>query len=121
MTERRGGEDMSATGSGAIPASWATAAETGTYEDALGTLDEIVAFLEDGRRPLDQMVAAYEAGVRISQRCEELLATAELRVSQIAVEQSPRGISWLDRDDDSAADQPEGEDDDAVHPDEAPF
>jgi exodeoxyribonuclease VII small subunit len=120
MTERRGGEDMSATGSDAIPASWATAAETGTYEDALGTLDEIVAFLEDGRRPLDQMVAAYEAGVRISQRCEELLASAELRVSQIAVEQSPRGISWLDRDG-ADEDEPAAEDDDPVDPDEAPF
>ena len=107
---------------GGIPATWAETAESGTYEAALETLDAIVTFLEDGRRPLDEMVAAYEVGVRISQRCEELLASAELRVSRITVDHTPRGIDWTDRPDDDADDDDAGADGDTgTGPDEAPF
>lgn len=65
---------------------WRELGLLGTFETALDTLDEIVAFLETGRHGLDDTVAAYELGVSVAARCESLLANAELRVSQITVD-----------------------------------
>lgn len=66
--------------------SWRTAGLEGSFESSLETLDEIVAFLETGRHGLDDTVAAYEIGVSVAQRCQELLSGAELRISQITVD-----------------------------------
>ncbi len=65
---------------------WRTAGLEGTFEESLGALDEIVAFLETGRHGLDDTVGAYELGVEVAHRCQELLSGAELRISQITVD-----------------------------------
>ena len=65
---------------------WRDAGLEGSFESSLETLDEIVAFLETGRNGLDDTVAAYEIGVAVAKRCQELLAGAELRISQITVD-----------------------------------
>ena len=65
---------------------WRTSGLEGSFESSLETLDEIVAFLETGRHGLDDTVAAYEIGVSVAKRCQELLAGAELRISQITVD-----------------------------------
>lgn len=65
---------------------WRAAGLDGTFEAALATLDEIVAFLETGRHGLDETVAAYELGVAMASRCQQLLSAAELRISQITVD-----------------------------------
>ena len=99
---------------------WRAAGLDGSFEAALATLDEIVAFLEAGRQGLDDTVAAYELGVSVARRCESLLAGAELRVSQITVDAElarralPEDVD-LDEDDDEDA---EGEEDPV---DEPPF
>ncbi len=98
---------------------WRTTGLGGTFEEGLATLDEIVAFLETGRHGLDDTVAAYELGVAVASRCQELLAGAELRISQIAVDTDLARLPLAD----PAAD--EREDDDDIGPDEtideAPF
>lgn len=53
------------------------------FEEALGRLDETVAALEDGQLPLDDALALFEEGVRLSRRCQELLDHAELRVQRL--------------------------------------
>ena len=65
---------------------WRAVAGSGTFEEASAALDEIVAWLESGQRGLDDSVAAYEAGTRLAQRGQRLLAAAELRISQLAVD-----------------------------------
>ncbi len=67
-------------------AGWRIVGLEGSFEASLDTLDEIVAFLETGRHGLDDTVAAYEIGVLVAQRCQELLSGAELRISQITVD-----------------------------------
>lgn len=66
--------------------SWHTVAESGTFEERLSCLDEIVSWLEAGQHTLEQAVNAYELGVAIGQRCEETIAGAELRIRQIDVD-----------------------------------
>jgi exodeoxyribonuclease VII small subunit len=73
-------------GNGAAPPSIATTlltASDGSFEEALEALEVVVEHLEQGRLSLDEAVAWYEAGLRLSRRCAELLDQAELRISQI--------------------------------------
>ncbi len=53
------------------------------FEEALGRLDETVAALEDGQLPLDEAIRLYEEGVRLAQRCQHMLDTAELRLQRL--------------------------------------
>ena len=59
------------------------ALETLTFDAALAELERTVAELEAGGLPLEQTIARYERGVALEQRCEQLLADAELRVRRL--------------------------------------
>lgn len=50
------------------------------FEQALARLNELVGKLEAGELPLEESVAAFEAGVKLSRRCESLLDAAEQRL-----------------------------------------
>ncbi len=54
-----------------------------TFEQALEKLDETVQALEAGELPLDETTKLYEQGMRLANRCTELLSKAELRITQI--------------------------------------
>ncbi len=54
-----------------------------TFDVALAELERTVAELEAGGLPLEQTIARYERGVALEQRCEQLLADAELRVRRL--------------------------------------
>lgn len=53
------------------------------FEEALGRLDETVAALEGGQLPLEDALRLFEEGVRMAQRCQEMLDNAELRVQRL--------------------------------------
>ena len=57
--------------------------DTMTFDVALAELERTVAELEAGGLPLEQTIARYERGVALEQRCERLLADAELRVRRL--------------------------------------
>jgi exodeoxyribonuclease VII small subunit len=59
------------------------ALETLTFDAALAELERTVAELEAGGLPLEQTISRYERGVALEQRCEQLLADAELRVRRL--------------------------------------
>ena len=59
------------------------ALETLTFDAALAELERTVAELEAGGLPLEQTIARYERGVALEQRCEQLLADADLRVRRL--------------------------------------
>lgn len=61
----------------------AMAEEPLAFEEALGRLDETVAALEGGQLALDDALAIFEEGVRLSRRCQELLDRADLRVQRL--------------------------------------
>jgi exodeoxyribonuclease VII small subunit len=51
-----------------------------SFEQALGQLTSLVDKLESGELPLEESVAAFEQGVKLSRRCEALLDQAEQRL-----------------------------------------
>lgn len=51
-----------------------------SFEQALDELEKIVASMESGEIPLDELLAKYEAGTRLLRQCEGRLKDAELRI-----------------------------------------
>lgn len=61
-----------------------------SFEEALARLTELVEKLESGQLPLEESVAAFEEGVKLSRRCESLLDGAEQRLQVLGEEQDPQ-------------------------------
>lgn len=55
-----------------------------TFEQAMAALDATVRRLDSGELPLDQALAAFEEGVRLQARCQELLDQAEQRIIELS-------------------------------------
>lgn len=51
-----------------------------SFEQALEQMTLLVEKLESGELPLEESVAAFEQGVKLSRRCESLLDKAEQRL-----------------------------------------
>lgn len=56
---------------------------TETYEELLKELKSIVQKIEDDETSLDESIALYERGALLVKRCEEMLETAEMKISQL--------------------------------------
>lgn len=56
---------------------------TKSYEELISELKEIVRNIEDNETGLDESIALYERGAVIIKQCEELLASAELKISML--------------------------------------
>jgi len=54
-----------------------------SFEDVFRRLEETAARLEEGGLPLEEAIDLYEEGMRLAQRCQELLDQAELRVTRL--------------------------------------
>lgn len=54
-----------------------------SFEAAFAELEAILDKLDSGNLPLDESVALYERGRRLTTRCQTLLDEAELRVSKL--------------------------------------
>ena len=54
-----------------------------TFEQALARLDETVRALETGDLPLDEATRLYEEGMKLARTCNEMLASAELKITKI--------------------------------------
>ena len=55
-----------------------------SFEEALESLEEVVAKLEAGKITLDEALAAYEKGMGLVRFCNERLADAERRIEAVA-------------------------------------
>jgi len=58
------------------------------FEEALARLTTLVEKLESGKLPLEESVAAFEEGVKLTRRCEALLDSAEQRLQVLGEEES---------------------------------
>ena len=56
-----------------------------TFEHAMLRLEEIVSLLEDGKAPLNESMALFEEGTKLSAYLSQLLDTAEQKVTMITV------------------------------------
>ena len=61
-----------------------------TFEEALRRLEEIVTALEGGEASLEESIALFEEGTKLSKKCTELLDQAELKVTQMM--KGPDGV-----------------------------
>lgn len=55
------------------------------FEDAMGRLKEIVARLESGEAPLEEAMALFEEGAKLSALCYNTLDKAELKIRELTV------------------------------------
>jgi exodeoxyribonuclease VII small subunit len=53
------------------------------FEEALGRLEMIVSRLQDGSVSLEEAIALYEEGRRLSSYCATLLEEAELKIETV--------------------------------------
>jgi exodeoxyribonuclease VII small subunit len=82
--------------------------ETLPFEAALERLEAVVDRLEQGDLELEESLAAFEEGVRLSKRCASQLDAAEQRIEVLVRE----GGKWLARPfaaSDEAEDEPDPE------------
>lgn len=56
---------------------------TPSFEAALARLEEIVRALESGQSKLEDALALYEEGIRLSRTCSEKLDNAEQKIKML--------------------------------------
>ena len=61
-----------------------------TFEARMRRLEEIVESLESGEKPLDDVVAMYEEGLRLSTECLDYLGKTELRLKKLGKDAAGR-------------------------------
>jgi exodeoxyribonuclease VII small subunit len=54
-----------------------------SFEEALGSLEELVESMENDQLPLGELVAHYEKGANLLQHCEKTLSEARKRIELI--------------------------------------
>jgi exodeoxyribonuclease VII small subunit len=54
-----------------------------SYEELISELKEIIRKIEDNETGLDESIALYEQGAVILKQCEELLSSAELKITML--------------------------------------
>ncbi len=54
-----------------------------TFESRLERLEEIVALLDRGDAPLEELLALYEEGTTLTKECSDFLRHAEQRVTTL--------------------------------------
>ena len=64
-----------------------TAEDEPSFEEALGRLETIVEELEGGSLSLEQSLARYEEGMRLSRRLTQTLDQAEKRIERLVGEE----------------------------------
>ncbi len=57
-----------------------------SFEDALAGLEEIADEIERGEIGLEESIAKYEKGMKLLQRCRDILASAEQRIVKLQSE-----------------------------------
>jgi len=80
-------------------------AGAGTFESALGRLEEIVRALENGDLALDAALDLFEEGIRLSRFCHGKLEDAQRRV-ELMLKDADGGIRPVPFDPGSAGDDP---------------
>lgn len=83
-----------------------------TYAEAIRRLEEIVRRLEDEDIPLEESLACFQEGIRLSRLCREKLAEIEFRVEYLLKEEqaAPGGSAGIGAPPETAG---EGDRDDA--------
>lgn len=66
-----------------------------TFEEALGRLEYIVGQLESGALSLEDSLAQFDEGMRLSKICSDKLAEAENKIEML-VKRNDGSMGWVD-------------------------
>ena len=69
------------------------------FEGALAELEELVARMEGGSLSLEESLAAFERGIKLTRTCQAALRSAELRISALTQEGDELNLSAADEHD----------------------
>ncbi len=104
--------------------SWAAELAALSFEDAYRRLEETVGQLERGELALTDAELLYRQGMDLANRCQQLLAEAELRITQVGDSRAMAAASGGGRettDDDWELPPPVDPDDPSLFEDNPPF
>ena len=76
--------------------------KTHNFEQSLGELEALVAAMESGDMSLEESLAAFEQGIRLTRECQQALSLAEQKV-QVLLSASGETAPFI-ADDNSARD-----------------
>ena len=77
-----------------------------TFETSLAELEKIVEQLENGDLPLEESLALFENGIKLSRECRDRLADAERRI-EVLMKDGDGRITLSELKSDTAHDEPE--------------
>lgn len=66
---------------------------TESFEQSMAELEKLVSQLEQGDLPLDQALAHFERGIKLTRHCQQQLEQAEQKVKVLLAEQNPDASS----------------------------
>ncbi|MDE0040054.1 MAG: exodeoxyribonuclease VII small subunit [Gammaproteobacteria bacterium] len=69
------------------------------FEGALAELEELVAKMEGGSLSLEESLAAFERGIKLTRECQAALRSAELRIKALTQEGDELELSATDEQD----------------------
>lgn len=69
------------------------------FEGALAELEELVAKMEGGSLSLEDSLAAFERGIKLTRECQAALRSAELRIKALTQEGDELDLSARDEQD----------------------
>jgi exodeoxyribonuclease VII small subunit len=62
--------------------------DTESYEKLYTRLQGVIAQLEAGELPLEELLRLYEEGVQLANACQRMLDQAELRVRELQINET---------------------------------
>jgi exodeoxyribonuclease VII small subunit len=62
------------------------------FEGAMDRLEAIVAQMESGKLPLEELIVRYEEGMKLVKICQERLASAEQKIEIIARDNTGKAV-----------------------------
>jgi exodeoxyribonuclease VII small subunit len=89
-----------------------------SFEKALDRLEAIVEKLDSGNLPLDESLALFREGAKLTKSCREMLAQAEVQVKEALRDVEALGEAGERRNGDDDEDEDEDEDDEDADEDE---
>lgn len=66
------------------------------FEEAIKELESVVADLESGSNGLDESIALFEKGIKLSGQCQKMLDNAEKKVRVLMADGSEEDFSGVD-------------------------